>query len=1090
MLSASIMLLLGANSVTQTQKIERPAEIWVFRSVLDRHARMVTIGLNKDLWVAYDATNCGLYKAWTGGVKFDGAVYTSVHGPQPTSIGTPYYLTSPGLNAWQWKHNGTISRTNPTFRGYRMVRGQVVLNYEIPIENGKPIRIHETPEYAGSPGNNVVFTRSIKVEGLPQGDELGVFVQEMGASTKTETSGKYQSDSARKGGVVWLKPGTTEIKFTSPKSGIPGGIHNDSNQEAPAPKPTQQESAEREPGFSVRIYDLGKTVSQLPRLVRAQSPNISFVGQVVDFKTAADFKGIEDNFLVHITGYINPKIAGTYKFRLTSDDGSKFHIRDTVIVNNDGLHGATPQEGEFDLNPGEHPFLIEYFEGTSDNVLKLEWMVPGTTEYVVVPAWAFTTPKGEVRVTAPGTKLIMEGNGGRPGDRQPLDGVHPSYDLQTIRPKDFKPRVGGIDFLPDGRMVICNWEPDGGVYVLEGVLGDTIASQIKVTRIAAGLAEPLGIKVVNGEIYVLQKQELTKLIDHNRDGIIDEYYAVANGWGVTSNFHEFAFGLVYDKGYFYAALATAIDPGGASTKPQNPDRGKVVKISRDGKFELIASGLRTPNGIGLGYKNRIYIADNQGDWLPSSKIVEVIPGAFYGSHSVDPIGSKSLKETLPVVWLPQGEIGNSPSQPGQINDGPYKGQMIHGDVTHGGVKRVFVEEVNGQLQGVVFRFTQGLEGGINRLAWGPDGALYVGGIGSTGNWGQEGKERFGLQKIKYNGKSTFEILAVRAKTNGVELELTEPLGEGQGQSPAFYTLMRWKYVPTEQYGGPKINERNIGVKSVTVSRDRKRVFLETDGLLENHMIYVRCHPSISSKDGKIMWSTEAWYTMNQIPKNLVVKPNPATATSPSGPSNEELRNNFVAIFDGKNLNNFKGWKQDAVSPGWKVSEDGSLAFEPTSGARDIATKKDYSNFELRFSWKVSKGANSGVFYLADESKPLSWSTGPEYQILDNEEHADGASPLTSAASNYALIAPAYDVTRPVGEWNDARIVVRGMDVEHWLNGVLVVKYTFNSPSWKRLVADSKFKDLATYGQARSGKIIFQNHGDPVWFRNIRIKELK
>ena len=76
MLSASIMLLLGANSVTQPQKIERPAEIWVFRSVLDKHARMVTIGLNKDLWVAYDATNCGLYKAWTGGVKFDGAVYT------------------------------------------------------------------------------------------------------------------------------------------------------------------------------------------------------------------------------------------------------------------------------------------------------------------------------------------------------------------------------------------------------------------------------------------------------------------------------------------------------------------------------------------------------------------------------------------------------------------------------------------------------------------------------------------------------------------------------------------------------------------------------------------------------------------------------------------------------------------------------------------------------------------------------------------------------------------------------------------------------------------------------------------------------
>jgi len=1088
MLAALIVPLLGL-----TQTVERPRDIWVFRSVLDNHARMVSIGLNKDLWVAYDATNCGLYKAWTGGVKFDGAVYTSVHGPQPTSVGRPYYVSIPGEPAWVFTHGTSTREIKPTYRGYRIVNKQVVLNYDFALPSGKTARVNEIPEFGGSTGDRVTFVRKFRVSGLGSGENLGVYLYNMGDTARVTTNGKLVpgtvpgSAALRQPGVVTLNAsGETTITQVSDRSGLPGGVRTDND---PQPAPRQQESSEREPGFSVRIYDIGKAMSQLPRLVRSQSPNISFVAQVIDFSTKDHFRGLEDNFLVHITGYLNVTKPGTYKFRLTSDDGSRFTVRDTIVVNNDGLHGATPQDGEFELNPGEHPFFLEYFESSADNVLKLEWQVPGTNSFVLVPAEAFTTPKGEVRVTAPGFKQILSQNPGRPGDRQPLAGVHPSYHMQTIRPADFKPKVGGIDFLPDGRMVICNWEPDGGVYVLEGVLGDTTQSNIKVTRIAAGLAEPLGIKVVNGEIYVLQKQELTKLIDHDKDGIIDEYYAVANGWGVTSNFHEFAFGLVFDKGYFYAALATAIDPGGASTKPQNPDRGMVVKIGLDGKYELIASGLRTPNGIGIGYRGKIYITDNQGDWLPSSKLVEVIPGAFYGSRSVDPVGKKDTPEKLPVVWLPQGEIGNSPSQPTWLNDGPYRGQMIHGDVTHGGVKRVFVEEVNGQLQGSVFRFTQGLEAGVNRIAWGPDGALYIGGIGSTGNWGQEGKERFGLQKIKYTGDSTFEMLAVRAKSNGIELEFTEPLATGQGDTAPYYSLTRWKYVPTEIYGGPKVNERVLPIKSVTVSTDRKRVFLETDGLLANHVFYVRCHPSITSGDGNVMWTTEAWYTMNEVPAGKTVRPNPKAFSDATTVSNAEYRQGFKVVFDGTNLAEFKGWGKPEVPSGWSIQPDQSLAYTPGKGRGDIATKAEYGDFELRFDWRVSKGANSGVFFRSDDTLQVPWSSGIEYQILDNDEHADGASPVTSAASVYAMYAPKFDMTRPVGEWNNSRIVAKGNEVEHWLNGVLVVRYTMNSATWNRIVSRSKFRVSADYGKRTKGRFVFQDHGDPVWFRNIRVKPL-
>ncbi|HEY9489780.1 MAG TPA: c-type cytochrome, partial [Chryseosolibacter sp.] len=177
----------------------------------------------------------------------------------------------------------------------------------------------------------------------------------------------------------------------------------------------------------------------------------------------------------------------------------------------------------------------------------------------------------------------------KPGFGEALNGVHPSYDLQTIHGQDFKPRVGGLAFLPDGRLLVTTWDTIGGVYMLEGVeSGDP--AKVSVKRIASGLAEPLGIEVVDGDIYVLQKQELTQLIDLDGDEIIDEYRAVCNSWGVTNDFHEFAFGLVYKEGYFYATLSMAMRL--MSEEEELFDRGRTIKISKDGSYEWVNYGLR------------------------------------------------------------------------------------------------------------------------------------------------------------------------------------------------------------------------------------------------------------------------------------------------------------------------------------------------------------------------------------------------------------------------------------------------------------------------------------------------------------------
>lgn len=307
-----------------------------------------------------------------------------------------------------------------------------------------------------------------------------------------------------------------------------------------------------------------------------------------------------------------------------------------------------------------------------------------------------------------------------PGDQQPVSGVHPSYDLAEIRPEGFPVRVGGMDFLPDGRLVVAHYEPGGGVYIYDHVLeGNREAVEVK--KIASGLYKPLGLRVVNGQIYVLQSNQLTLLIDHDGDDVIDEYRTVATGWDLSDNFHEFSFGLLYheEEGKFYATLSSPVLPGGASQVPSAAglDRGTVIRIDpSDGSFEVVARGLRTPNGIGFGVDGEMFVTDNQGAWLPANKLIHVQEGAFYGFRDVDPVLHGDLPETPAAVLLPQGEIGNSPSEPTLIIDeSPYAGQMLHGDVHHGGLKRVFLEKVDGVYQGAVFRFSQGLEAGINRL---------------------------------------------------------------------------------------------------------------------------------------------------------------------------------------------------------------------------------------------------------------------------------------------------------------------------------------------------------------------------------------
>lgn len=200
-------------------------------------------------------------------------------------------------------------------------------------------------------------------------------------------------------------------------------------------------------------------------------------------------------------------------------------------------------------------------------------------------------------------------------------------------------------------------------------------------------------------------------------------------------------------------------------------------------------------------------------------------------------------------------------------------------------------------------------------------------------------------------------------------------------------------------------------------------------------------------------------------------------------SEAEREAGWRLLFDGRSLDAWRGYGRSAAPEGWQAV-DGALTRADKAG--DLITRDQFGDFELVLDWKISHGGNSGVFYRVTEEGKATYETGPEYEIRDNAFWLD--DPYTAGA-NYGLHPPESDAARPVGYWNQAKIVIRRNQVEHWLNGQRLVSYVLHSPEWKRLLETSKYIRWPAYAQASRGHIGLQDHGDRVWYRNIKIRSL-
>jgi Domain of Unknown Function (DUF1080) len=213
-------------------------------------------------------------------------------------------------------------------------------------------------------------------------------------------------------------------------------------------------------------------------------------------------------------------------------------------------------------------------------------------------------------------------------------------------------------------------------------------------------------------------------------------------------------------------------------------------------------------------------------------------------------------------------------------------------------------------------------------------------------------------------------------------------------------------------------------------------------------------------------------------------PPPEAAVTPP----QAADSGWHSLFDGRTADQWRAYRGDSLPAGWQVI-DGALTRVDSAG--DIVTREEFQDFELALEWKVEPGGNSGIFYRVAEAPELDavWQSGPEFQVLDDARHPDGRRAETSAGACYGLYPAPRGVVRPAGEWNQARIVVRGAHVEHWLNGQRIVAYELGSRDWEKRVRHSKFATMPRYGREPRGHIALQDHGDRVAYRNIRIRPI-
>ncbi len=501
--------------------------------------------------------------------------------------------------------------------------------------------------------------------------------------------------------------------------------------------------------------------------------------------------------------------------------------------------------------------------------------------------------------------LDRKGAAADEGDYYRLISVATSEAPTDSRSKNWRPapnglalEVSGLAVVDDQRVAVAIRK--GEVWFLDGVYDDP-PLDVTYQRFASALHEPLGLLHHQDAFYTVQRSELTRLRDTDRDGVADEYRTVAKGWGLTGHYHEYAYGPKLDReGNFWLTLNIGLGLKGPQLTRTIRDatlgyrqgrwRGWGMKVTPDGELVPVCAGMRSPSGIGMNAEGDMFYTDQQGNWVATNSLHHLQEGAFF--HHAEALASMSLPgstihgvETVPgglpypealarfpqlrppAVWFPYEKAGQSATDimldSSQGRFGPFAGQLFVGEFTQASMHRVFLEKVGGQYQGACFPFRSRFASAVLRLAQAPDGSVFVG-LTNRG-WSSLGTAAYGLQRLVWTGKTPFEILEMRARSDGFELVFTKPVDVASAEAAGSYALASHTYLYHSVYGSDEIQKRTLTIDEASVSADGLRVRLRTHGL-RPLFVHELLAAGVRSRDGEPLLHPRAWYTLNQIPQ--------------------------------------------------------------------------------------------------------------------------------------------------------------------------------------------------------------------------------
>lgn len=458
-----------------------------------------------------------------------------------------------------------------------------------------------------------------------------------------------------------------------------------------------------------------------------------------------------------------------------------------------------------------------------------------------------------------------------------------TYAVDTISIPESTPwntwfRTSAIDFFPDGRIAVAT--VGGDVWIVSGIDDDLL--NVRWKRFAGGMFEPFGIKVVDGLIYVNCRDRLTRLHDLNNDGEADFYESFSADTDVSTFFHAFNFDLQTDsEGNFYYAKS------GQYTDYKLP--GAIVKVSADGKNrDVICTGLRTPNGMGILPDGRLTVSDNQGTWMPASKINLVKRGGFYGyvqnkgGKAWAPDGGKIDHRKVvppktfdpPLIWMPQ-EVDNSSGGQVFVEDerfGPLAGRLLHTSFGQGHLFYLMTQEVNGVTQAALVQFPHDFGTGIMRGRTNPvDGQLFVTGLNGWNDNGRGDLADGGIYRVRHTGKPVRLITNCEVHPGELRLQFNFPLDRDVSTQVAAYVAEQWNYKWTEKYGSDQyhpetgeVGKQSLPIESASVSEDGKTLSLKTSKLRPVNQLHLQL--DVMDSSGK-PFKEQVYWTIHGIPKN-------------------------------------------------------------------------------------------------------------------------------------------------------------------------------------------------------------------------------